>query len=75
MSSKRVRIFFSILTFVLRNFGIQIVYFLYLYNSASSGESCTGGLGDSVAAMVAHPAIGGISLGAKKYTTSRFHDR
>ena len=42
--------------------------------SASSGESWTGSLGDSVAPIVATPAIGGISLGGKKDTAYCFRD-
>ena len=60
---------------MLCNFGIQIVYFLYLSIYYFSGESCMGSLGESVAAMVAPPSICGSSLGGDKDTVSRCRDR
>ena len=74
MSSNQVRIFMYILTFVLRNFGVQIVFFLYFSIYASSGESCMGSLGESVAVIVAPPSIDGSSLGGKKDTAYRCRD-
>ena len=47
---------------------------MYLYISASSGDLCTGILGDSVATMVTPSAIVGRSLGGKKDTASCCHD-
>ena len=71
MSSKQVIISIYILTFVLRNVGIQIVYLLYLSISSSGGESCTGSLGYSVAAMATPPEICGSSFVGKKHTAYR----
>ena len=48
---------------------------MYLSISASSGESCTGSLGDSVSCIVATPEIGGSSLCGKQDTASIFRDQ
>ena len=74
MSRKRIRIFYLHFNFCsTKIFHSNCIYF-YLSISASSGESCTGILGDSVAVIVTSPEIGGSSLGGKKDTASHCRD-
>ena len=74
MSSKRVRIYYLHLNSCITLFWYSICIFLNFSISASSGKSCTGILGDSIASIGAPTAIGGIGLVGKKDTAYRCRD-